>query len=198
MITAKQLDIAARLASEVRLPLDRLPYTDDFECVYERFVVLTGAACSRHQCWWRWWMHGSVASLARRAAGPESPSRNHLGPASRGGNHEHQDPRLGRLRLLHPAGDEGRACQLRCHHAVRRARDRRGDLLEAGDSLADHADSRAEPDPLHVAPAQRSRQQDPRRDRRDGHEDAAAAAWVCTSRTTASSAPRRSSATWPT
>ncbi|MGO9917012.1 MAG: hypothetical protein ACLQIB_20215 [Isosphaeraceae bacterium] len=75
MITAKQLHIAARLASEVRLPLDRLSYTDDFECVYERFVALTGAACSRHQCWWALVdarKRGLVGSSRRRPRVPKS------------------------------------------------------------------------------------------------------------------------------
>jgi hypothetical protein len=69
MITPKQLATAARLAAESGLPLDRLPYTDEFESLYERFVVLTGAACSRHQCWWALVdarKRGLVGSLRRR------------------------------------------------------------------------------------------------------------------------------------
>ena len=43
------------------------------------------------------------------------------------------------------------------HHALRRAGDRRSDLLEAGDPLADHAHPRPQSDPVHVAPAKRGR-----------------------------------------
>jgi hypothetical protein len=50
MMTTKQLDVAARLAAESRLALDRLPYTEDFELVYERFRTETGTACTRNEC----------------------------------------------------------------------------------------------------------------------------------------------------
>lgn len=52
MAIARQLEIAARLAAASRLPLDRLPYSDDFEEIYARFVKETGRSCSRHECWW--------------------------------------------------------------------------------------------------------------------------------------------------
>jgi hypothetical protein len=52
MAIARQLDIAARPAAESRLPLDRLPYTAEFEELYARFVTETGRICSRHECWW--------------------------------------------------------------------------------------------------------------------------------------------------
>lgn len=68
-ISAKQLDVATRLAAESTVPLDRLPYTEDFERIYERFRDLTGAACSRHQCWW--------ALLGARKRGLVGPSRRH-------------------------------------------------------------------------------------------------------------------------
>lgn len=52
MISAQALEIAAKLVASSPKPLDRLPYTDDFEEVYRAFVVRLGRQCSRHDCWW--------------------------------------------------------------------------------------------------------------------------------------------------
>lgn len=52
MSSARRIEIAARLASESELPLDRLPYTPQFKAIHKRFVAEIGADCSEHETWW--------------------------------------------------------------------------------------------------------------------------------------------------
>lgn len=49
---ARQADVAADLLLDLPVPLDRLPYTPDFDRVHERFNQLVGKDLSRHEVWW--------------------------------------------------------------------------------------------------------------------------------------------------
>ncbi|APW63228.1 hypothetical protein BSF38_04792 [Paludisphaera borealis] len=75
MTSARRLDVAARLAAESLLPLDRLPYTPAFDDLYARYVKEIGRDCSRHDCWWALVdarKRGLVGSSRRR---PHDPDR---------------------------------------------------------------------------------------------------------------------------
>ena len=52
MVSARLVNLAASLAAEFPKPLDRLPYTEEFEAMYAKFVAMAGTSCSRHDCWW--------------------------------------------------------------------------------------------------------------------------------------------------
>jgi hypothetical protein len=52
MTIARHLELAAQTLTELHVPLDRLPYTPEFEVVYGRFTEVCGAALSRHDVWW--------------------------------------------------------------------------------------------------------------------------------------------------
>ena len=43
--------IAAEIAAETGVPLDRLPYTDDFDEVHTLFVDRLGRSCSKSETW---------------------------------------------------------------------------------------------------------------------------------------------------
>lgn len=64
---ARHLDIAAELVSRSSLPLDRLPYTDEFEPMCEQFKTLTGTHYSKHEAW--------LYFLSARKRGLVGPSR---------------------------------------------------------------------------------------------------------------------------
>ncbi len=52
MMIARYLGLAAQILAELHAPLDRLPYTPEFEIVYGRFTEASGATLSRHDVWW--------------------------------------------------------------------------------------------------------------------------------------------------
>lgn len=52
MVSARLVNLAAALAAQCPMPLDRLPYTEEFEAIYAEFVAAVGADYSRHDCWW--------------------------------------------------------------------------------------------------------------------------------------------------
>lgn len=52
MAIARFIEFAAQILAELRVPLDRLPYTPEFEIVYGRFTEFFGATLSRHDVWW--------------------------------------------------------------------------------------------------------------------------------------------------
>lgn len=52
MTIARYLEFAALMLAELTVPLDRLPYTPEFEAVYSRFTEASGAVLSRHDVWW--------------------------------------------------------------------------------------------------------------------------------------------------
>ncbi len=62
-MVARYLEIATQLLAEIEVPLDRLPYTDDFEPIYERFQDLAGKSLDRHEVWW------SLLSARKRGRG---------------------------------------------------------------------------------------------------------------------------------
>ena len=47
MTIAREAEIVARLARDISMPLDRLPYTPQFEVVYARYVQEIGRDRSR-------------------------------------------------------------------------------------------------------------------------------------------------------
>jgi hypothetical protein len=47
-----ELKLAATLVAKSILPLDRLPYTDEFEPLYQEFVRAIGHPRTRHEVWW--------------------------------------------------------------------------------------------------------------------------------------------------
>lgn len=52
MVSARLLRIAADLAAESPVSLDRLPHNEPFEPMYAKFVAAVGAGYSRHDFWW--------------------------------------------------------------------------------------------------------------------------------------------------
>jgi hypothetical protein len=69
MTIARYLELAAQTLAELHVPVDRLPYTPEFEIVYGRFTEACGAALSRHDVWWY------LLSARKRGLGPASPRR---------------------------------------------------------------------------------------------------------------------------
>ena len=51
MIPSKILTLAANIASESSVPLDRLPYTEQFDSLYDNFLSQTRVHCSKNQFW---------------------------------------------------------------------------------------------------------------------------------------------------
>jgi len=52
MAIARTIEIAIRLAAELPISIDRLPYTPEFEAYYIRFQAELGRPCSRGEAWW--------------------------------------------------------------------------------------------------------------------------------------------------
>ncbi len=52
MAIAHYIEIAAGLLAESKYPLDRLPYTTNFDVLYQRFNQLSGKEHSKHEVWW--------------------------------------------------------------------------------------------------------------------------------------------------
>jgi hypothetical protein len=52
MAIARYLEIAAQIPAELPVPLDRLPYTPEFDMVYLRFTEISGTTLSQHDVWW--------------------------------------------------------------------------------------------------------------------------------------------------
>lgn len=73
MATARSLEIAARLAAELPVSIDRLPYTPEFDAYHERFQVELGRRCTRWESWWSLVgarKRGMIGSSRRRPWGP--------------------------------------------------------------------------------------------------------------------------------
>lgn len=62
-----QLKVAASLATISPKPLDRLPYTPEFDQLYRLFIEQTGSPCTESECW--------NAFLGARKRGMIGPSR---------------------------------------------------------------------------------------------------------------------------
>ena len=60
---ARYLEIASTLYPELPLPLDRLPYTEAFEVIHERFCRAAGQSVSRNAVW------NAFVSLRKRGRG---------------------------------------------------------------------------------------------------------------------------------
>lgn len=67
--TLNQLNIATEIARQSPLPLDRLPYTEEFEALYTNFVSKVGRSCSKHECYW------SLLDARKRGLVGPRPSR---------------------------------------------------------------------------------------------------------------------------
>lgn len=69
MAIARLIEIAAQVLAEIEPPLDRWPYTDEFEVAYRRFNELSGREHSRHEVW------HYLLSARKRGLGPSSQRR---------------------------------------------------------------------------------------------------------------------------
>ena len=52
MRSAMELKAAAELAAQCGVPIDRLPYTDEFSRLHGEFVAIIGYPCTLHKFWW--------------------------------------------------------------------------------------------------------------------------------------------------
>ena len=73
MAIARSVKIAARLAAELPVSIDRLPYTSEFEAYYTLFQTEFGRPCSRWEAWWSLVdarKRGMIGALNLRPWGP--------------------------------------------------------------------------------------------------------------------------------
>ncbi|MDR3638623.1 MAG: hypothetical protein P4L84_32760 [Isosphaeraceae bacterium] len=74
MATARHLAIAAELLRNAGVPSDRLPYTPEFEELYDRFCTAAGREVDRHTMWLTFVdarKRGLVGGLRRRRHTPK-------------------------------------------------------------------------------------------------------------------------------